>query len=426
MKNNCKYSEDIYLYLNDELDSNKKEELMEHLKVCKECEEEFKFLDSMERELKNFEEVELPDDFKEKLHKKLVASKNETKVFKIENYAKGINRFISVAAAVVLLAVFTRVVYLYNNTFNQSKGLSNMTNNSLESLSTALKDEAPSNRLEKSNVDKTKEADGIYAQKNAANDVSAIMSDGNNNDETKSSSLKNNKGLTEQERIQSKEDSLDGSIEKKSRSNQPSNNKNLYSAVSEPRTNKDDITSNTGETKNTEITQNAKSFEDKPTTNSDNNLFKLLPNDSGYRSRTGNVKSGNVNGTKNENFNEVSFETIEKNDNEGLFREKKNYVITENKEWEDLWNKAVASEITVPKIDFEQSMVIAVFQGLKNTAGYRIEIYKVIEKDNSIEVYIQEASPASDNIVTQVITSPYHIVKIKKTDKEVKLIYNNE
>ena len=417
MKNNCIHSENIYLYFNDELDSNKKEELMEHLKACKECEEEFIFLDTMESELKNFEEVELPEDFNEKLHKKLVASNKETKVFKIENYAKVINRFISVAAAVILLAVITRVVYLYSNTFNQSKGLSNIANNSLGNLSTAMKDEPSNSRSEKSNVNKIKEDDEIYVKKDVKEDVSASMSENYNNDTTKSSNFKNSKGLMEQEKIQS----VEGSIDNELRSKQPSNNNNLYSAVSEPRTIKDDRISNTVETNTIESIQDAKGAEEKFMPSN-----KSILNGLDSRKNTSDIEGSSVNRTQSVNFNEVSFETVVKNDNEGFYKERRNYIITDNKAWEDLWDKAVSSENTIPKVDFEQNMVIAVFQGLKDTSGYKIQINKVIEKDNLIEVFIQESSPASDDVVIQAITSPYHVVKIKKADKEVKFIYNNE
>lgn len=123
---------------------------------------------------------------------------------------------------------------------------------------------------------------------------------------------------------------------------------------------------------------------------------------------------------------ELTFETILKGDYSG-HNERKDYVIRDSSEWEDLWGKVQSrvlptpiSAITdLPDIDFNDEMVIAVFQGSRSTGGYAIEITKIVEKENSVEVFVKETAPSPDSLVTQAFTQPHHIVKTKRVDKEV-------
>lgn len=116
----------------------------------------------------------------------------------------------------------------------------------------------------------------------------------------------------------------------------------------------------------------------------------------------------------------VSFETISKGFNSGHI-EKKHYVIENEAEWKNLWGKTNSISIPqpeLPEVDFNKEMVIAVFQGEKSTGGYSIEIVNIVE-DSKITVFYKEFSPEPGDFVTQALTQPYHIVKIKKTDKEI-------
>ncbi len=129
---------------------------------------------------------------------------------------------------------------------------------------------------------------------------------------------------------------------------------------------------------------------------------------------------------------ELDFETAEK----GLYsfhKGKKSYVINNKNEWEKLWvilNIGTGpSDVPLPPlpdIDFEKNTLIAVFMGEFTTGGHTIEIYKVVENKNNVEVSVNEKSPGKDCILTQAFTQPYHIVKIKKVDKGVIFRVDNE
>ena len=123
---------------------------------------------------------------------------------------------------------------------------------------------------------------------------------------------------------------------------------------------------------------------------------------------------------------ELTFETISKGSYSG-HNERGDYVIKDSSELENLWGKMQSrvsptpiSAITdLPDVNFNDEMVIAVFQGTQSTGGYAIEITKIVEKKNSLEVFVKETSPSPDSMVTQAFTQPYHIVKVKRVDKEV-------
>ncbi|MDD2777813.1 MAG: protease complex subunit PrcB family protein [Methanocellales archaeon] len=121
---------------------------------------------------------------------------------------------------------------------------------------------------------------------------------------------------------------------------------------------------------------------------------------------------------------ELTFETISKGSSSG-HDERKDYVIKDLSEWGDLWSKMhsiVLPTPNPPNVNFEDEMIIAVFQGRHFTGGYAIEITQIVEKENSVEIFVKEISPPPDSMVTQAFTQPYHIVKVKRVDKEVVFI----
>lgn len=116
---------------------------------------------------------------------------------------------------------------------------------------------------------------------------------------------------------------------------------------------------------------------------------------------------------------EVAFETI-RNGVYSAWPERKMYVITNSTEWDVL--KRDLNYLRT--IDFGKDMLVAVFLGERSSGGYGIEVSRIIETQDAVEVTVIEASPGSGCPVTLALTQPYHIVKIRKTDKRV--IFNIE
>lgn len=112
----------------------------------------------------------------------------------------------------------------------------------------------------------------------------------------------------------------------------------------------------------------------------------------------------------------VNLETLVKSNQSG-YQEEGRHVIDNQEDWDNLWT--LASEDELPVVNFEEEMVLAVFMGMRSTGGYSIEMVEIIEKDEVIEVMIEETVPGEDDMVAMVITYPEHIVKIEKTDKPI-------
>ena len=97
-------------------------------------------------------------------------------------------------------------------------------------------------------------------------------------------------------------------------------------------------------------------------------------------------------------------------------------VIRDSETWNELLQKmnsvnGVSDSFTETDIDFTKYMVVAVFDKVENTGGYSIQIEKVLDVGKEIKVIIYKTSPGG--FTTQVITQPFHIVKIPASSKRV-------
>ena len=74
----------------------------------------------------------------------------------------------------------------------------------------------------------------------------------------------------------------------------------------------------------------------------------------------------------------------------------------------------------MPAVDFTKSMVMVVFLGSRNTAGYRVTITGMERDGATLAVTYREERPAARDILAQVITFPHHLVRVERMDGEVK------
>ncbi|GAE89088.1 anti-sigma factor family protein [Acetivibrio straminisolvens] len=95
------------LYIDNELDNETRNKIDEHIKTCESCKSELDALKEIVGVLGSFEEVELPLGFKEELHEKLVAEKNQNELEnKTVQFRKKFAGFASsIAAGLVLVFV---------------------------------------------------------------------------------------------------------------------------------------------------------------------------------------------------------------------------------------------------------------------------------------------------------------------------------
>jgi hypothetical protein len=65
-------------------------------------------------------------------------------------------------------------------------------------------------------------------------------------------------------------------------------------------------------------------------------------------------------------------------------------------------------------VDFTRSTVVGIFAGSRQTAGYAVEVTG-IEKDGAdLVVTYREDRPGPGEMVAQVLTSPYHLVRVER------------
>lgn len=94
-----------------------------------------------------------------------------------------------------------------------------------------------------------------------------------------------------------------------------------------------------------------------------------------------------------------------------------NLVINNQTEWDDLKTKMNSINNTTDgflnQIDFDSSIVIAKFSEVKGN-GSELLITEIIETENTLTVFSEQ-----EDFATLVVTQPFHIVQIPKTEKTI-------
>ena len=94
-----------------------------------------------------------------------------------------------------------------------------------------------------------------------------------------------------------------------------------------------------------------------------------------------------------------------------------NIVITNSEEWEILKTAMnCVHTFTTAFVDFSTYQVIAVFDEIKGTGGWTIDIVDVTEYSDKIVVEVTNLEKGDD---TCIMTQPFHIVKIPVSCKEI-------
>jgi PrcB C-terminal len=86
-------------------------------------------------------------------------------------------------------------------------------------------------------------------------------------------------------------------------------------------------------------------------------------------------------------------------------------VVRSSADWNALW-KEHGSTQPVPAVDFSKELVTAVFLGSRPTGGFSVEVVGARVEGDALIVEYVEQRPGRGSIVTQVLTSPFHIVRL--------------
>jgi|TARA_B110000879_G_scaffold108894_1_gene146178 hypothetical protein len=134
--------------------------------------------------------------------------------------------------------------------------------------------------------------------------------------------------------------------------------------------------------------------------------------------------------TKTSKVNEVAFQTVSKgalfgNGMEGI--SESNFTINTAKEWETFLEKIglkdkVSTNFSKEPIDFSKHILVCVFDTIRNTGGFEIEIENILIVKNGINTLYSSKKPGPKDLVTMVVTQPYHLVKTEKREGTITFI----
>jgi uncharacterized protein (DUF885 family) len=88
-------------------------------------------------------------------------------------------------------------------------------------------------------------------------------------------------------------------------------------------------------------------------------------------------------------------------------------LITDAGAWERVW-RIIGNNRPAPEVNFNTRAVIVVYQGQKPTGGYSVAIEEIRRVGTSLAISLLERRPTSEDVTTQVITSPFVAVSIPR------------
>ena len=115
----------------------------------------------------------------------------------------------------------------------------------------------------------------------------------------------------------------------------------------------------------------------------------------------------------------VSFRTVAVGDGDGS-QPRKGLVVRGEKRWRKVWRSLTAGAEPRPPIDFSRHMLLVASQGRQPSSGHRLRITSVGTPGGVLIVDVTEVSPGKGCPAGGVLTSPYHVVRVRRTDTPVR------
>ena len=104
-----------------------------------------------------------------------------------------------------------------------------------------------------------------------------------------------------------------------------------------------------------------------------------------------------------------------------------NFTINNAKEWDAFLEKIaienkVSTNFSKVTIDFSEHILVCVFDTIRNTGGFEIEIENIFIEKNGVNIQYSTKKPGPTDMVTMVVTQPYHLVKTEKREGTITFI----
>lgn len=133
------------------------------------------------------------------------------------------------------------------------------------------------------------------------------------------------------------------------------------------------------------------------------------------------VIQNNITPKNGDNMEQKTQIEVLANESHGGYETSKYMVIKDQEALQGIYGKVNMMRrpgIPIPKIDWKNEMVIALFMGQKNSGGHSISVDKITSlNDDKVELLLKEVGPGE--FTNYVICQPFYFCKVQRTDKEV-------
>ena len=110
----------------------------------------------------------------------------------------------------------------------------------------------------------------------------------------------------------------------------------------------------------------------------------------------------------------VAFSVLAEGTDASTITDPVNYRLVSKEELSTLWEMLGRTDLP-PKVDFEKSEVLAVFDGERATGGYSVVIGSVTNTEDTRIVLIRHTVPGKGCMVSEALTHPYILIEVPKT-----------
>jgi len=106
----------------------------------------------------------------------------------------------------------------------------------------------------------------------------------------------------------------------------------------------------------------------------------------------------------------ITFATVAAGTNSTI-EQPRQVIVRTAPEWQALW-KTHDPAATAPSVDFTRYAVVGVFLGTRPTAGFAVTITSIKQDSGRAVVEYVERAPGPGGMTAQVLTSPFHLVRV--------------
>jgi hypothetical protein len=119
----------------------------------------------------------------------------------------------------------------------------------------------------------------------------------------------------------------------------------------------------------------------------------------------------------------VPFRTVAKDDGaSSKLKRRTAFAIRSERRWQRVWLKLTATidpRPRRPRIDFARHVLLVAVQGRQPSGGHRTTITGVGDTAGRLIVDVDDLSPGRGCVTTGVVTSPYHVVRVRRSSDPV-------